>query len=417
MRTTVVFALLLVLFSLCNASFAEENWPQWRGPEQRGVASAGNYPVRFSPEENVAWKIALPGRGCSTPAVWGERIFVTCAIEDQDGVLCYDFDGQEVWRKQFGQQRAGKHRNGSGSNPSPVTDGEHLVVYYKSGTVACLDLQGNEKWQLNLQKKYGEDKLWWDLGTSPVLANGNAIIAVMNAGEGYLVALDLETGEVAWKTDRTYQTAVESDQAYTTPSVVESEGRKVIVTAGADHVTGHDAQSGELLWEYSDLNPENQGMWRMIASPVATEEAVVVPYGRGDFLVAVKLGGNGDVTDSHELWKKKLDGPDVPTPVAVDGRVIVLGDGGELTCLEVSSGDQLWQANLPRARAKYYASPVLAGNTLYCTREDGVIITCEVASDFSLIAENTINDRLIATPIPLRDQLLVRGEEHLYLFE
>ena len=165
---TVCGILLVALVQ--RTALGDENWPQWRGPDARGVAAAGDYPVKFSSEENVAWKVELPGLGCSTPAVWGDSIFVTCGIDGKDGCCCYGMDGKELWRKELGPERPGKHRNGSGSNPSPVTDGKHVVVYFKSGTLACLDLAGQEMWHVNLQEKFGADTLWWDLGTSPVLA-------------------------------------------------------------------------------------------------------------------------------------------------------------------------------------------------------------------------------------------------------
>jgi outer membrane protein assembly factor BamB len=230
-------------------------WPQWRGPHGNGVGDAGEYPTEFSAEKNVSWKVELPGRGSSTPVVWGERIFITCPIEGKDGVLCYDFAGDPLWRQQFGAEQTGKHRNATGSNPSPVTDGKHVVVYYKSGTVACLDLAGEIRWQINLQAMYGDNTLWWDLGTSPVLAAGQAVIAVMQDGESFLVALDLEDGKVAWKRDRTFPCERESDQSYTTPHVARLDGREVLVTWGANHLTGHDAATGAPLWQCGGFNP------------------------------------------------------------------------------------------------------------------------------------------------------------------
>ena len=148
-----------VLAVVCVSSGgAADNWPQWRGPKGTGVAAEGDYPVKFSTDEGVAWKVDVPGRGISTPTVWGDAIFVTCGIDGQDGVSATT-ERPKRWRKTLGPERAGKHRNGSGSNPSPVTDGKHVVAYFKSGRVACLDLAGNEIWQVNLQEKYGKDTL------------------------------------------------------------------------------------------------------------------------------------------------------------------------------------------------------------------------------------------------------------------
>ena len=395
---------------------AVDNWPQWRGPSGSGVAVAGEYPAQFSADEHVQWKVKLPGRGSSTPAVWEDRIFVTCPIDGEDGVVCYDFAGKELWREKLGKQREGKHRNGSGSNPSPVTDGEHVVVYFKSGTVACLDTAGQVQWQVNIQELYGKDTLWWDLGTSPVLAQGLAVIAVMQDGESYLVALDLENGEPAWRQLRQFECAKESDQAYTTPEVVKLDGREVIVAWGADHLTGHDAESGKPLWSCGGFNPDNQGMWRVIASAAVDDEVAIVPYGRGEFLAAVDLkNASGDITDTHRLWEKTRIGADVPTPILHGQQVLLLTDKGEVLCLDKLTGDELWKDKLPRGKGKYYASPVLAGDTLYCAREDGIIMTATIDNGLKDIRENDMGEPLMATPIPVRGKLLVRGEKHLFL--
>jgi outer membrane protein assembly factor BamB len=408
--------LILTLFAAGEQlALGADNWPQWRGPAGTGVAADGEYPTEFSAEEGLAWKVALPGLGASTPAVWGNQIFVTCGIDGKDGVVCYGMDGREQWRKTFGKEREGKHAKGTGSNPSPVTNGQHLVVYYKSGTVACLDLRGNIKWDENLQKAYGKDTLWHDLGTSPVLAGGRAIVAVVQEGPSYLVALDLSNGKVAWKTEREYDNPQEADQAYTTPQVVQIEGKDIVVTWGADHLTGHDATTGKLLWECGGFNPKNEGYWRVIASATIGDGIAVVPWGRGKFLTGVRVGGKGDITKSNTLWQKDGLGADVPTAVVRNGKAYLLTDAGRIACLDLKSGNELWTFDLPKNRNKYYASPVLAGETLYCTREDGVVYVGQVSDEgYQQLAENNMGQRLIATPVPVRDSLLVRGDTDLF---
>jgi outer membrane protein assembly factor BamB len=424
-RTRVAYLPLIVAVTFAGGFpepiDAAENWPQWRGPDANGVAAAGEYPIEFSNHEGVAWKVALAGRGSSTPAVWDDSIFVTGGIDGQDGVVCYDFAGHEQWRRTLGPERAGKHRNGSGSNPSPVTDGQRVVVYYKSGTVACFDIAGQEIWRRNLQQEYGPDTLWWDLGTSPVLAGDRVIIAVMQEGDSFLVALDLGTGDVLWHTPRQYDRPVESDHAYTTPSLVRVGGRDVVVAWGADHLTGHDVATGELVWDSGGFNPEDQRNWRPIASAAVGNGLAVVPYGRGEHLAAVRLDGNGDVTESHRVWDREQIGADVPTPVVDGDRVIVLSDSRRhpgIACLELATGNEIWSADVPRNRNNFYASPVLAGDTLYCAREDGVIFVGRVRDDgFEMLAENDMGERVLATPIPIRGGLLIRGEEHLFRIE
>jgi outer membrane protein assembly factor BamB len=396
---------------------ATENWPQWRGPLGTNVAPDGDYPVKFSGTDGVAWTVQLPGKGTSTPAVWGDRIFLTCAIDGQDGVLCFDLNGKELWRKQLGRERPGKHRNGSGSNPSPVTDGKHVVVYFKSGTLASFTPEGKEEWKFNVQDKFGEDTLWWDLGTSLVIADGRAILAVIQGGEAYLAALNLDSGDTAWFTPRQYECPEECDNSYSTPQVVNVGGKNVIVTWGADHLTGHDARTGKLLWECGGFNPQNEANWRTIASPTVSDGVAVVPYGRGSYLAGVRVDGAGDVTKTHRLWENSERGQstDVPSPIIEGGKIYVLNDTGKITCLDLQTGKERWSAELPKNRAKFYASPVLAGDKLYCVREDGAAFVGQVSDDgFKQLAENDLGEHVIATPVPIRSGLLVRGEEHLF---
>lgn len=402
------------LFLTSLAVQGADNWPNWRGPDPAAVVKSGTYPESIS-DENIVWQIELPGRGCSTPAVWGDQIFVTCAIDDSDGVVCYNFEGKEQWRHQFGLQSPGKHKMGSGSNPSPTTDGQHLIVYFKSGTLACLDLSGNVLWETNLQDSYGEDTLWWDLGTSPVLVDNLVIVAVMNDGDGFLVALNISNGEEVWKRSRVYEVPEECDNSYTTPALTKD--KSVIVTLGADHVTGHDVRTGELLWECGGLNPAGEAAQRTIASPTIADEVVIVPHRRGEVLAAIQLGGAGDITESSKLWEKPMNAGDVPTPLASDGKVIVLGDRGDLTCLDLQSGDELWTAELPRGRGKYFSSPVLAGDLLYCLREDGMLQIGRIADGYQHLDEHDFAEQCVATPVPLRDHVLVRGSDHLFLIK
>lgn len=158
---------LLVFLTLACSDATAENWPGWRGPGSNGVA-AGNFPVKWD-ESNIAWSVKMDVHGGSTPVVWGDKILLTTIQDEQNTVLCLDNNGKTIWQKQLGKQRPGKHKKASGCNSSPVTDGEHVYVYFKSGDLACFDMNGNEIWKSNLQKEYGEDTLWWDLGTSPVL--------------------------------------------------------------------------------------------------------------------------------------------------------------------------------------------------------------------------------------------------------
>lgn len=413
----------LAFTTLCFCSLfitaAKAEWPEWRGPNSNIIAPPGNYPLEFSPDNNCMWQVELGGEGASTPIVSGGAIYLTTTVDDQDVAVSYDLDGTERWRKALGAARTGKHRNATGSNPSAVTDGQYVVVYFKSGLVACLSTDGEEQWRLNLQDEYGEDTLWWDLGTSPVLTSAGVCIAVIQAGDSYLVTLDMETGAEVWKTRRQYDRPEESDQAYTTPSVVQLGSQETIVTWGADHLTGHDPQTGELLWERDGFNPDDKGMWRVIASATIVDGVAVVPYGRAEYLAAVplpKAEDNNNASSPARLWSKRGVGADVPCPVIANGKVYVLGDKGELSCLDMETGEILWEGKFPRSKEKYYSSPLLADGKLYCLRADGMLFVASAGDKFQLLAENDMEDMAVATPVPVDSTLLVRTRTKLFRF-
>jgi outer membrane protein assembly factor BamB len=408
-------AFFLLSFSISPSLLRAEGWPQWRGPSGNSVASEGDYPTKFSAEAGLLWKVDLPGVGSSTPAVVGDQLIVTCGIEGKDGVISYNKAGKLLWRKTLGEERAGKHKNGSGSNPSPITDGNQVIVYYKSGTLASLTLDGELNWKINLQEQFGEDTLWWDLGTSPVFAGGNIVIAVMQEGPSYLVGIKPEDGSLAWKVDRTFPVQKETGQSYTTPYVTEIDGRETLVVWGADHLTGHDVKDGTTLWTCRGFNPEDKPMWRVIASPGFDKGIAVIPYGRTKFSAAVKMGGSGDITATARLWERNDLGADCPTPVARDGKAYILSDRGEITCLDISTGKDLWKGAIPRASANYYSSPVLAGDLLYCAREDGVIAVVKIKEDgMEVVSQNNMGERLAAAPVLVSDRVYIRGVEHLF---
>jgi len=395
------------------------NWAQWRSPTGNGVAEPGAYPVTFSATKNVQWKARLPGKGSSTPIVWGDRIFITCGIgkgrAGQDGVLCFDWSGKRLWQSKLGSQVPGRHRNGSGSCPSIVTDGTRLFAYFKSGTLAALDFEGKVLWKKDLQALYGKNTLWWDVGTSPVLAAGNVVVAVMHAGDSYVVAFEQATGKVAWKVARNFPCRRESDQSYTTPIVTTENGKTTLLIWGADHLTCHDPADGKTLWTCGGFNPDNRSMWRTIASASVTDGVAVVPYGRGRYLAGVKLGGAGEVTKTHRLWERRGIGADVPTPATADGKAYNLSDKGTVTCLAVKTGKTLWETVLPRKPGSFYSSPILVGDRLYACRDAGTVYVCQVSeAGLKVLAQNDMDDRLVATPVPVNGKLLIRGTAYLY---
>jgi outer membrane protein assembly factor BamB len=396
-----------------------QNWPQWRGPSANGIADQGNYPVRFSAADNILWKAELPGKGGSTPIVWKDHIILTSGVgegtEGEDGVLCFNWAGKLLWQAKLGKQIPGRNPRGSGSCPSAVTDGERLFVFFKSSTVAALDFNGKILWKTNLQENYGEITYFWDLGSSPVLVDHNVVIAVMHEGKSYLIALDQTTGKVSWKVDRNFTCGRESAQSYTTPVVVKEGNHNTIVVWGADHLTGHNAATGEIIWSYSGFNPDQKPSWRTIASPVVSQDIVVVPYGRGLYMAGMKFDSSGNMTEKDFLWKMSGSGTDVATPVVSNGKVFILGFNGSILCIDIRTGKELWKTALPNGNGVFYSSPTLAGEKLYICSDEGAFYVCEISpTGIQILNQTKFDDNFVATPVLVRERILLRGTKNLY---
>lgn len=399
--------------SITNAAEPSQ-WPRWRGPDDAGSAASGNYPERWAQGENLLWKSELPGKGCSTPVVWNRAIYLTAPVEGSDAVLALNWEGKPLWKTVFGTETPGKHRNGSGCNPSPATDGKSIFVYFKSGTLAAVDTAGKILWQTNLIERYGKPNLYWDYGISPVLTTQSVIVAQLHHGESWVAAFDKATGELRWKVARNYQTPVEGDHSYATPVVVQHHGREAVVVLGGEHLTAHDAENGSELWSVGGFNPEAKNNWVAVGSPVPVGETIIVPYGRGARLHGIRLGGSGDVTASHRLWTREDTGCFVPTPAVHGGKVFLGRDRGELECIDPASGRTLWTGALPKDKSNYYSSPTVADGKVYFAREDGVVFVVRAAENFELLSENPMGERIIAAPVPVDNRLLIRGEKHLF---
>ena len=422
MRAAVVLALVAPLVWMQGVR--GDNWPNWRGPACDGTATGSGYVAEWGPDQHVLWKVPLPGLGASTPVVWGDHVVVTCTIDGKDAVICLDRAGKERWRTILGDARAGKHKKATGANPSPVTDGERVWVYFKSGELACLDLAtGTERWRTNLQERFGEDTLWWDLGTSPVLTPQAVVVAVMQTGPSYLAAFDRTTGELLWKHDRDVPAPSEAAQSYSTPLVAagdpaKGEPAEVLFVLGADHVTAHDAADGKELWRVGGLNPQANGFFRSIASPVLAGDLVVAPYARGGTITAIRRGGAGDVTTSHVAWTRNDIGADVPTPAVKDGRIVVCTDKGVVEGLDAATGKTAWRKELPKNRNAYSASPVIVDGRVILVREDGQasVLPWPGAADaeVDVLGGGSVEEMTVATPVCVDGRMFLRTHDSLW---
>jgi outer membrane protein assembly factor BamB len=415
----LVAAGCLLLLSVRSGLAADAlDWRSWRGPLDQGSVERGNYPVKFGADKYL-WRTELPGKGCSTPILLDGMIFVTSPVGENDALLCYNVHGSEKWRAMFDKEDPGKHRNGSGCNASPVTDGKGVFVYFKSGRFAAVELDGKVRWKTDLVQRFGKETLFWDHGTSPVLTEKCVVMARMHQGESWLAAFDKQSGEIAWKVARNYSTPTECDHGYTTPLVIEHQGKESILVWGAEHLTIHAAADGKVSWSCGNFNPEANKLWPAIATPVIVGDMAVIAYGRNDRGIprtfGIRLTGQGDVTQTNHVWKRDDMGTFVPTPALYKGRVIFVRDRGEVACIDPATGTTVWEGAFPKNRANFYSSPLIAGDKLYAPREDGTVFVANVANDkFELLSENDMAEPVIGSPVPARNCILLRGETHLF---
>ena len=413
-RTAVASSILLFALSNLHA----EDWPSWRGPSHAGSRAGKNYPTRWTPD-SATWKVEMPGKGASCPIVWKDRIFVTSPDDGFDSVLALDLDGKQIWKTRLGQETPPRHRQlGTSSNASPVTDGSGVFVYFKSGNLAALEMNGEVRWKRNLVEEFGAQELYWDQGSSPVIIGDLVIIPRLHAGDSWVAGFDKLTGKIRWKAERNYQVPAENDNGYTTPIPVRHGDRDAVLVWCSDHVTTYAADDGALLWQCGGFNPKGNKLWPPIATPVISGDIAVIPVGRDDRrqaeIHAVRLGGKGDVTGSHRLWERRDFGVFAASPIAYEGRVYILRNKGGIVCLDPTTGAPYWEAELPRDASAYYASPVIAGGVLYAAREDGMVFSARVGAKFELLGENDMGEQILATPVPFDGQLLIRTSENLY---
>ena len=423
-RVTDIFLALITVQSAMTLNAAEP-WNQWRGPQQNGVAPGDSYPAKWTIDAGVKWKSTVPGKGGSTPVISSNHAYITAGINDKNTLIAYDLnDGKVAWTVDIGKDRGGKHKKGSGSNPSAVTDGEHIYAYFRSGDLACISEKGRVIWHTNLQDEFGEDTLWWDLGSSPTLTKDSVVVVVMQTGPSYLIAFDKKTGNQKWKTDRMVGAPEEAAQSYSTPVVTNLNGEQWIGIMGADHFTLHRATDGEELGRLGGFNPEQNAYFRSISSPVASGNLMICPYSRGGTLTAVHMQdlASGKGKESIRWFRDDL-GSDVPTPASLNGKVYVVGDGkasrGLISCLNAETGKTIWNLQLPKSRISYSSSPLIAGNHLYVTNEKGTTFVVGPLSDDQpqLVSENSIDDDAdytVASPIPAEGNLLIRSKSNLY---
>ncbi len=401
------------------ATLSADNWPQWRGPALNGVSTEKGLPIKWSPTENIAWKVEMPGRSGSTPIIWGENIFLNVGTADKTGDLeLWNIDrntGKLRWK---GHIAGGNHieRKQNMSSPSPVTDGQTVWVMTGVGVLKAFDFKGKELWTRDIPKDYGAFGLNWGYASSPLLHGGDLFVQVIHGMKtdepSYLLRIEGKTGKTLWRTERLTKAISESPDSYTTPALLRYGNTTEIVITGGDVVTGHDPGSGKELWRMDGLNPQNNPNYRIIASPLVAGNIVIAPT-RERPMLAIKSGGRGDITTTHRLWSFN-NGPDVPTPVSDGTLVYSVTDRGVAYALDLQTGNVVYGPERLRPDS-YSASPVLAEGKIYITSEnEGLTSVYRAGPKFELLAENPLNDYCLSSPAISDGQLFVRTTGHLW---
>ena len=429
--------------------FANENWPQWRGPTGNGTSDSKNLPTEWSLEknQNIVWKAELPSWSGGTPVIWGDKIFVTSpsravtqepsARSQESGkggkgrprrdpggqtlmLLCISKkDGGLLWQRDLDTGNETYNKQNS-SSPSPVTDGQRVWVVTGNGVVTALDMDGKELWKKNMQEAYGKFGLNWGYGSSPLLHDGKLVIEVLHGNNtdepSYLVAFDTATGKEVWRNERPTDALKESPDAYTTPMLLAVNGQEQIVVSGGDYITGHDPQTGKELWRAAGLNPDKSPVYRTVNSPVVAD-GMIYAGTRQKPVLAIRAGGKGDVTTSNLAWKWEAPGgPDVPTPVT-DGKYfyMVADNPARLTCLDAKSGERIYGPERVDVGATVSSSPLLADGKLYITGENAVTVVIAAGPEFKPLATNDLDGTFTLSSIAVSgQQLFIRTSTHLY---
>lgn len=442
------YGLVLMLSILLIAGFlqAQDNWPHWRGPYHNGISDSKNLPMKWSVTENIKWKIPLPSWGAATPVIWGDFIFITSpskaepqqpaeGAQGQRGgraagldpggpeliLFCISkSDGKILWERELDDNNQ-IHRKQNDSTPSPVTDGKHVWTVTGTGKVAAFDMKGQQIWKFDLQQEYGVFGHNWGYGSSPLLHDGSLIVEVLHGMKtdepSYILSFNAANGKVQWRQERPTDAERESPDAYTTPVILLHEGQTQIVISGGDYVTGHDFKTGKEIWRAAGLNPLKRSNYRIVPTPIIVDGLIYAPT-RKTPLLALKVGGTGDITDSHLVWKYEGSAaPDVPSPVSDGKYFYMVDDRGYVTCLDAKTGAAIWGPETTD-EGIVSASPVMSEGKLYIVNEKAVTSIVSVGPEFKLLATNELDGTYtLASPAVSGSQLFIRTSTHLYCIE
>jgi outer membrane protein assembly factor BamB len=419
------------------------SWPSFRGPIAAGYADAQHLPDTWSPKtgENILWRTRIPGLGHSSPVVWGDRIFVTSAISSRgtatfkpglygDGDASDDRSshkwtlfaidkrtGRIIWERVAfeGPPVDTRHIKSTYASATPATDGRTVVASFGSQGVYAYDVNGQRRWRVDLGHTklgaYDIPSYEWGPASSPVIFEDLVILQVDTHLDSFVVALDLTTGAVRWKTDR------DELPSWGTPTIAMTSGGPQLVTNASKFIRGYDPRTGRELWRVGKSSkitaptPIFSNDLFIVASGRAPERPIfaIEPAARGDVTLA-----DGESSSEFVAWSKTGRGSYMPTPLAYGGLLYVLANNGVFDAYDVKSGDEVYRQRLPYVGSGYSASPVAADGKIYLSSEDGEMLVVAAGREFKHIATNTMGELLMATPALSEGVMYVRASETLF---
>ncbi|HEX6976347.1 MAG TPA: PQQ-binding-like beta-propeller repeat protein [Vicinamibacterales bacterium] len=416
----------------------DANWPQWRGPAGLGLSAGTRYAEEWTPEKNIAWKTEVPGRGLSSPVVWGDRVFLTTSIEgelvpgrtapdhlgfdlkpgylhpDSVGVdhkntlkvLAFDTKtGKTLWERTAydGLMYDNRHRKNTYASPTTATDGQLVYAFFEAAGLYAYDFNGKLAWQASLGNIA---KAGLGPGTSPILFENLLILQVdqeMGANSA-IVALDKKTGKQVWRAERTTR------RSWATPIIVKTPERAELIASGAELVIAYDPRTGKELWRSKGVQSHP------IPSPVAGNGLVYLSAGsQAKRLIAIKPGGSGDVTDTPAIaWRYDKGTAYVPSPLLLGQYFYLTNDTGILTCLDALTGKVMYEGGRPPVPATFTASLVGYGDRILQTSEDGDTFVVKAGPTHEIIRTNSVGEPVYASLALANGTVYIRGEKHLF---
>jgi outer membrane protein assembly factor BamB len=438
MRATL---LLLFPFLMAPIFAGDADWPRWRGPANDGMAR-GDAPLHWSDTEHIKWKAEIPGRGHSSPVIWGDRVFVTTAVptgvtppapedagtstnngrgrggfgnnrgpQPEQKLVLMALDrktGKLLWQQvaKVATPHEGYHPTyGSFASNSPVTDGQHVVAFFGSRGVYCYDMDGKKIWekdfgiQLKMFMTFGE-------GAWPVIEGSKLLLLFDNEADSFLVALDVATGKELWRTPRP-----DGNTNWSGPVVFTVDGKKQVIVSATKKVHSYDLETGKPIWEVAGLGQNT------IPAPVAGDGLVFLMSGfRNPNLMAVKLGRQGDLTGTDAIvWQNQRGNSYTASPVLDDGKLYFVTDSGMLTCLDAKTGKPFYQQQRLPKPYNFKASPVGVNGKLYLATEEGDVVIVKMGETYEVLATNTLEGQIfIATPAIAGGEIYLRAQNTLF---